>query len=227
MLRAAALLLMIAATACSTPPPMKGMDPPLQAQTQEKQSKVYPLPLDAGLQDSPEGTLRVSSMGVTQLWVASGKPTRVLHLRMAVDNWTPAYWTVDTHDLRVRLGRYGESRPAYVNSGFKGKGSEFEIPAGTERVVDLYFPLPRNLESDVELPAFNFRWTMRRPTGNVSRVTAMQSMTAIPVGEVHIARRDYLPPDQGLGLGWGEHWWYDPAYTERSFAGAVDAPPLG
>ena len=73
---------------------------------------------------------------------------------------------------------------------------------GEQRVLDLYFPVPGNLDSASEIPTFDVTWKIQ----TADRVVAMRTP---------FERRDVVSPPaypDVYTIGWGPHWWYHDGY---------------
>ncbi len=114
------------------------------------------------------GAVKVSSRGIAEVRV-SGNVLPALHVRMLVDDPDGRTLKVNTGDVQVRVpGGYG-SGPMFVESGLRGP--TIVVGPGEERVIDLYFPLPRGVVTNDYLPRFDVLWSLRTPEGTVYRRT--------------------------------------------------------
>jgi hypothetical protein len=114
------------------------------------------------------GTVKVSSNGIDEVRV-SGNVLPAIHVRMLVDDPDGRTLQVNTGDVQVRVpGGFG-SGPMFVESGLRGP--TVAVDPGEERVIDLYFPLPRGVLTNDYLPQFDVLWSLRTPTGTLYRRT--------------------------------------------------------
>jgi hypothetical protein len=166
---------------------------------------------------APKGDVRVSTFGLTKIEQANGDKPRFLHVRMVVANNSDlAPWTVDTREQVLKLGNAGQSRPAFANSD-NGQLPQAEVPVGGQRTLDLYYPLPANLQRASRLPQFDLSWKVQTPEQLVAERT--------PFERIYV---DYYPYYYGypsVAFGYGPYWWYDPFYTSYTFANPVVLHP--
>ena len=73
----------------------------------------------------------------------SGNVLPALHVRMLVDDADGRPWKIDTGDVHVRVPGGGGTGPMFVETGLRGP--TIAVGAGEERVIDLYFSLPRGV----------------------------------------------------------------------------------
>lgn len=156
--------------------------------------------------EAPRGDLRVATFGFADLRPVEreGENVRALHVRMVVSNDSDAPWSVDTREQRVELPGNGESRPAYARSD-DAAPPVIEIPPGTQRSIDLFFPLPRSMQEASELPAFDTIWTVHTGTQAITQRTPFERIEVTPVYETTPYRPGWS--------GWGPPYYYDPFYT--------------
>lgn len=163
-------------------------------------------------QESPKGTVEVTSFGITDL-KSSNDHMPVIHVRMVVTNdgdVTP--WTMDTGEQLLQIPGEGESAPIYVNSDVRTLPN-VSIAQHERRVLDFYFPLPATIKSDSQLPAFDLAWKVNTAARTVASSTAFDRVArpeAVAYGDYDV---DYWP----LWAGYGPYWWYDTYYPGRVF----------
>ena len=161
----------------------------------------------------PGGDVELTSFGPVDLSPQNGGagPLEALHLRMTVRNDSYRPWTVDTREQRVDLEGYGTSVPAFATTD-SGNAPGVMVAPGATRVVDLFFPLPADLQNPETLPMFDVDWTLHTERG----VLAEQA----PFGQIAIANEDYAP---GYYVG-GPAYWYNPDWDDHAFVGHVVVP---
>jgi hypothetical protein len=170
----------------------------------------YQIPLQ-----SPRGDVRVATLGIATLAPQGDEENRIrtMHVRMVVDNNDEvATWQVDTREQLGSLDRYGQSRPAFASSS-AGRPPLVAIAPRASVTLDLYYPLPADMQKASEIPQFSLLWRVETPEGAVAERTSFERLRIEP------------PPPQGyyawgLGLGWG--WgpgWYDPLWPDYAFWG--------
>ncbi|HEX4517405.1 MAG TPA: hypothetical protein VH054_27860, partial [Polyangiaceae bacterium] len=114
----------------------------------------YPVPKEA-----PRGDVRLASYGIADLGSRDRDDhVRALHLRVTlIDNGERA-WTMDTREQLVDLDGYGQSVPAYASANAGSAPPLITAPPMGKRVVDLFFPLPAELQRAERLPTFDVVW---------------------------------------------------------------------
>lgn len=115
-----------------------------------------------------EGAVKVASNGIVSLRV-SGNVVPAIHVRMLVDDADGRTFDVDTGEAHVRIPGGGGSSAMFVETGIRGP--TIAVGPGEERVIDLYFPLPRGVFDNGLLPSFDFMWSMRTPSQTLYRRT--------------------------------------------------------
>jgi hypothetical protein len=168
--------------------------------------------------ESPRGDVRVATFGISDIepqGAPEGGRVRALHLRMIVANNDQRPWTVDTREQRLALEGRGESRAAYASADAGTPPPLVTVPAGGKRTIDLFFPLPADMEKASELPQFDAIWTVHSD--------------ARPVTERIPFERLQVEPPSAYAYDWG-YWgappyWYDPSYPYGAWVG-VALPPV-
>jgi len=156
-------------------------------------------------QEAPQGDVQLSSFGIAQLTSDGGRAVEALHVRMTITNTTdPSAWIVDTTGILLDLGQEGRSRAMFVNTDVSTLPL-VTIARGDRKVIDLYFPVPSNVDEESRLPAFDVVWQV----ATASR--AIASRTSFRAVEVTAPN---APPSAEVALvsGWGPLWWYNPLW---------------
>ncbi len=113
----------------------------------------YPLPPEA-----PRGDVRLASLGIVKLRPhGTTQFTRVLHVRMVVDNMSDAPWTIDTRQQQVLLDSHRCS-PSYMSGA--GAGPLVTVAQGGRAEVNLFYKLPAGLEKASRLSGFDALWAI-------------------------------------------------------------------
>jgi hypothetical protein len=171
----------------------------------------YPIP-----PESPRGEVRVASFGVTKLEDAG----RTLHVRMVVENNGDDPWTVDTREQLITIPGEGQSRPLYANTASDDLPIVQVDPRG-QRTLDLFYPLPPDMQGPGKIPEFDLLWSVRTPERLVTERTPFDRLQVEP----QVASVDW-----GFGYGpmWGPAWWYDPWYGRATFVHrpVIIGPPI-
>jgi hypothetical protein len=167
--------------------------------------------------EAPRGDVRVVTFGVSDIvpeGASDESDVRALHLRVIVANNSEQPWTLDTREQRVALADRGESRAAYASADAGGGPPLITVPPGKKRVVDLFFPLPSEMQKASELPAFDAIWTVHTDARVVTERTPFERLHAAPRG-------GYAYEEEV----WGAPYWYDPYYPRSAWVG-VALPPI-
>lgn len=154
-------------------------------------------------QERPQGTVQVLSYGTADLRTAEGTMP-ALHVRMIVTNEGDATpWRLDTTQQVLEIPGVGRSRAMFVNASVQTL-PQVTIPRRERRVLDFFFPLPRHMSKESELPQFEFLWSVTTQARQVASRTSFDRMQP--------------EPTVAYGTGWSvwagycPYWWYDPFY---------------
>lgn len=207
MRNAVCVLLLLSAASCSTAPYEYRASVPAGADLIENETPpgaTYAVRTNDS-PDAPQGSLRVATLGAIDLESRDPRneknfpDIRVLHMQLVLDNSSgTSLWRLNTRDLKVSLPEEGESIPAYVNADADPiKLPNIEIPAGQRKVVDLYYPLPDDMEDAGDIPRFAFSWKLRVGNQEINETTPFERFEIQP----YIAR---------YPVG---SWWNDPYYS--------------
>ena len=162
----------------------------------------------------PKGDVRVASMGVTEIQEqgGGGQKVKVLHVRMIVaNNSDETPWTVDTRNVQITIGPEGRSRPAFVNTD-GGAPPVVQVARGEQRTVDLFYPLPTNVDTPEKVPAFDVLWGIETTAGPIAERTPFERQQIEPA----YAYDGYYPYGY-LAVGFAPYWWFDPFFVNFTF----------
>jgi hypothetical protein len=169
---------------------------------------------------SPQGEVRVATLGIATIAPRSrddDSRTHAVHVRLSVDHWEGAPWQVDTrHQIASMIGR-GQSRPAFAASSV-GQPPVVTIQPGASVRIDLYYPLPKVMQTVTYIPRLEVAWELSSPEGPVQEQTVFTDL------------RDERPAPTDL-YAWDRGWWgpswFDPLWVEETFIGApiLQTPP--
>jgi hypothetical protein len=201
------------ATACATEytyVPRPGIEEPMG----NRPAAEYAIPPEA-----PRGELQVASYGIVHVasQAAPDEYLHALHLRVIVRNDSDQPWTLDTREQRVELDGRGQSAPAFASANPGEPPPLVTIPPSGRRVVDLFFPLPADLQEASELPAFDAIWRVEIGPQAVVERTPFERLQSEPT--------DYEAYDYGYDYYWGPPYWYNPLYPEFTFFGPIWVAP--
>ncbi len=171
-------------------------------------ASYYPVPPEA-----PRGSVQLATFGFAEIH-PQGAPenanVRALHMRMIVANNSQAPWTVDTREQVLSLPTRGMSRPAYA-AAEGGEGPLVVVPPLGKRTIDLFYPLPANMEDAEDVPAFDSVWKVQTDARVVADRTPFERLEVVP----HYSYDDY---------SWGPGYYYDPYYPGGAWVGVRVAP---
>jgi hypothetical protein len=155
----------------------------------------YPLPSAA----QQQGDVRVASFGVAKIKRTNAATVRALQARLVVANNSNADWHLDTRQQEVILHDGRRLQPAYVYSD-AGDVPLVTIPAGGKRAINLFYPLPVDVDKAKRVPQFDLVWRIDAAGQQVAQRTPFQRLVIYPA---------YAGP--GWWGGWyGPYAWYDP-----------------
>jgi hypothetical protein len=162
-------------------------------------------------QERPQGSVEVLSYGVTNLR-ANDNRFPALHVRLIVsNNGDPTPWRLDTREQIVEIANEGRAAPIYVNGDVRTLPM-VTIPQKSQRVLDLYYPLPATVEKASQLPRFELIWEVDTAARTVASRTAFDRIEPEP---------DYAVYPYGTAwpywAGYGPSWWYDPFYPRAVY----------
>jgi hypothetical protein len=166
--------------------------------------------------EAPRGYVQLTTFGFADIkakGTSDDDRARAIHVRMVVANNSSQAWVVDTRDQLLALPKRGESRPAFARSDL-GAAPLIEVPPGGKRTIDLFYPLPAELQSAEDLPAFDTIWKVQTDARLVAERTPFERLEVEP---------RYAYGDRYY-YGWGPSYWYDPYYPRGAFIGVRGAP---
>lgn len=150
--------------------------------------------------NEPRGDVRITSFGITEIGHEDGPDLPSIHVRMVVANNGDAHpWSIDTREVLIDLHDGKPRGPAFANVG-RGTLPVVTIPTAQQRVLDLFYPLPRDRQDAEDIPAFDVVWRL----ATADKVFVERT----PFERVEIER---VPPVDWQ-LVYGPAWWYDPWY---------------
>ena len=165
----------------------------------------YPIPPAA-----PEGDVQLASFGMSTI-SASATPNQkqmAIHVRMIVADNSQTTWTLDTRQQVVALSDGQQLAPAYVTTqeGQAGPPS-VTVAAGGKRIIDLFYPLPPNMQSASQVPEFDVVWHVATSQQQVTERTPFDRLRVEPD-----VAYGYGPEWGVWNDGWGGPFWYDSGY---------------
>jgi hypothetical protein len=156
---------------------------------------------------NPQGDIRVASFGVSKVKPQAEQQGTIhaLHVRAVVANNSNQPWQLDTRQQVVQLHDERTLAPAFSRSD-DGNLPLAVAPPGGKRTIDLFYPLPPDMEKASRIPEFDVLW--RVDTGNGKVVAQRTPFERLRV-EPYYASTGGGDPFEGPS-GWGPYGWYDP-----------------
>lgn len=157
--------------------------------------------------EAPRGDLRVASFGVTDIEQAGGDEVAAIHVRLVISNDSSAGpWSVDTRKVRLEVRGRGDIGAPLVSTDGEGL-PVVSVAPGRQRVIDLFYPLPEEMEGASDVPAFDLIWAVRTEAREVVERT--------PFERIEFERSPRMAATAGAEW-YGPYWWYDPWYYPPS-----------
>lgn len=149
--------------------------------------------------NAPHGDVRLAYFGMTHI-SGSGAPNqnqKAVHLRMIVTDSSETPWTMDTRQQAMAFPDGQQLAPAHVTTSEGRVGlPSVMVPARGERVIDLFYRLPANMQSASQVPAFTVVWHVNTPQQQVTERTRFDRMRVEPMAVPFGPELDVLD-------GWG------------------------
>jgi hypothetical protein len=166
---------------------------------------------------SPRGEVQLESYGITDVTPneAPGERVRALHMRAIIMNNSGADWTFDTRAQQLELGGHGTTVPGYATANRGSSPPIVTVPAGGKRVVDLFYPLPADLQHAAQIPDFDAIWRVQTDQGITTQRTPFERVELEAPDSYYASGLDYGPD-----YYWGGPYWYNPYYLDYPFYGA-------
>jgi hypothetical protein len=155
--------------------------------------------------NAPAGDVRIATYGVAELAPQNGDARHLdaIHLHLSVADNSDHPWSLDTRDQRLDLEGRGMSAPAFATADRSGQAPPLvTVAPGGKREVDLFFPIPGDMDGVSDLPAFDAIWRVN--TGN--QVVVERT----PFERIALEAAPAYPPDYYAVDAWP--YWYDPYY---------------
>jgi uncharacterized membrane protein YgcG len=169
---------------------------------------------------APRGDLRIASYGIEPLSPEGGDDESVgsLHIRLAITNKSDQPWTIDTREQQAALEGHATSTPAFASAS-RGTGSPplVTVAPNTTRLVDVFFPLPEDMQKASAVPAFRFTSTVHTDAGPVSETTPFDRVETD--GDSAVAADDSAPQAEYDPDAYGYDYWDAPFYYNPTFIG--------
>jgi hypothetical protein len=173
---------------------------PAEHRATKPQEAIYKEP-----SDKPTGTIRIQAIGIEDVKhkTAENKDSEIpaLHLRMLVSNHAPTgNWVVDTQDISVSFVDGEQAKPIFSNP------VKLIVRPGELLSTDVFVPLPKNVKSSDDLPAFDLRWKAQAGNQVVAESTPFDR---VKIETYYANNYPYWGGPYGpyygssIGFGWG------------------------
>src|SRR6185503_10620101 len=97
-----------------------------------------------------------------------------LRVRLTLTNRSNATWTLDTREQKVDLPGYGTSVAAFTSTDPGSSPPSIVVQPGGQRVVDLFFPVPAQLQTGGQMPQkFDVLWRVQTAAGTIEQRTTI------------------------------------------------------
>lgn len=169
------LACVVALAACSSPRYVYSPTVVTAAEVGGLGAARYVIPKDA-----PAGELRVYSLGIVEARDRSGATIPAVHVRLVVRNGGREAWVVDGKEQRLELDPSKEPRLLHATTADSAPAPFVTIPAGTERLVDLFFPMPENRRATADLVSFDALVVVRAGSAVVTERVEFERFRVVP-----------------------------------------------
>jgi len=199
--------------------------PPLSAQSaatyETAQQAVQPTIIAVDYPMTQGGDVRVAAYGLVDLGTQTqtAQHLSALRVQLTLQNKSGAAWTLDTREQKIDLTGYGASVAAFASADAGSSPPSIVVQPGGRRVVDLFFPLPEQLQTGGQMPQkFDVLWRVQTGSGPVEQRTTIDEGLA-PQQQVQLQ-----PSDEGYGDVYVGPTWYNPYYPDYGFG--IVVPPV-
>jgi hypothetical protein len=178
---------------------------------------------------SPHGNLRVASYGIEQLSPrdAPDQSIGALHVRVLVADMSEVPWTFDIREQRLAVPGRPASTPAFATASPAAGSSPpvVTIAPKTTRLIDLFFPLPPDMQQASDLSGFELSSRIGTDQGVVTETTPFARIEvdgdSVYASDDSAPQTEYDPNVYGYDY-WDSPFWYNPWYV--GFYGGVGLP---
>ena len=122
------------------------------------------------------GDVRVAAFGLVDMAPQGRSDQHIssLRVRLTLDNRSSGAWTLDTRQQKIDLPGYGTSVAAFAAADPGSSPPSIVVQPGAHRVIDLFFPVPAQLQSGGNMPQkFDVLWRVQTPAGAIDQRTAI------------------------------------------------------
>lgn len=181
---------------------------------QEIASQDYQIPPTK----NPEGEMRVTALGITDLKIRGDDRNRVtaLHLQLEAKNSrSRTDWNLDSRLQQIRFSGSSEQiRPLFVQANSQSLPF-IRIPSGATEVIDLFYAIPKNISAE-NAPSFELNWTMLASDESITQTTIFKRLypESRRTGLLPFEQEEEAEPvkrDPAMkGTPMMREWWQDP-----------------
>ena len=168
---------------------------------------------------SPHGAISVASYGVEPVSPGDAPDASMsaLHIRVQISNTSAQPWTFETPEQQIVIAERGSSTPAFASAGPGGSGPpSVSIAPQSTRIVDLFFPLPDDMQQSSAIPGFQLTSHVHTDAGIVAETTPFERLEvdddSAYAYDNSAPQGAYLPYAYGYDY-WDTPFWYNPGYV--------------
>jgi hypothetical protein len=166
-MRTLTLLALLVLAACTPPRYEYGPIRTTSADVAGTSGAVYVIPPEA-----PRGEVRIAALGVGSLRAnAIENSTDAVRILLVVSNRSDETWIVDGGEQRMIVAGHEDVR---ATTERVERVARTEIPPKSTRSLELWFPLPADIEGAGELPVFIVEWTVHAGDRIVNQRTSFE-----------------------------------------------------
>ena len=141
--------------------------------------------------DSPQGNVRLATLGLAQATAESG---RSIHVRMVATNRGADSWVIreSEQELAIAVGDGARTTIVRAKADPRATQDRVAVPPGGTAMVDLYFPLPPGAQGASDVPAFDALWSVHiGPRAITTRTPFERFLVSSPAQNVPAASYPY------------------------------------
>lgn len=143
--------------------------------------------------ESPRGDVRIAMLGVSSMSPMGTQESKsdAIHVALSISNRSDETWTVDPSEQHLTLTLKRERSDIYATTG-DGRSTTVSVLPRSTRVINLYFPLPIQLQKEDAPPPFDVIWTVHAAGRAVTQRTPFQRFIVSPTPQ---EERDLRRPE--------------------------------
>jgi hypothetical protein len=168
---------------------------------------------------APRGDLRVASYGIEALSPGGTDDEMIgaLHVRVSINNRSGTSWTFDTREQQAFIAGKATATPAFASAS-PGTGSPplLTILPNSTRLVDVFFPLPPDMQNASNVPEFRYTTLLHTDGGQVFELTNFDRVAlegdAADASDASGPQAEYDPYVYGYDY-WDAPFYYNPTFV--------------